>query len=338
MSHIFHISKNKQHIIMRSHIVRLIREFFWDQNFLEVETPHILKTAGQEPNIQAMHITIHNEHHEPFYGYLHTYPEYAMKKLLAAGFGNNIFSICKSFRDHESFGGTHNPEFTMIEWYRLDHDFFALMDDMERMFQYIAQGLKIKNFDVPSSLEKLWKRTHMRDLWREYVGIELDNYLDVSSMYELCVEKGFRPNKEESYEELFYRIFLDAIEPNLGVDEPQIIYYYPALMASLSKRSTKEPGYAERFESYIDGVEIANGFTELTDAQEQLERLKEDKNERARLGLDDYEIDKDFVEAVEHLPACTGNSMGLDRIVQAFAGCKNINDVLALPASEIFQS
>lgn len=337
MEHVMHISRNKQILEIRSQILRSIREFFWLENFLEVETPCILRTSGQEPNLQAMKVLVHNEHHEPFTGYLHTSPEYTMKKMLAAGF-DNIFTICKAFRSHESFGGIHNPEFTIIEWYRAHHDFFTLMDDMEHLFQFMSSQLEQHTIGVPEYVKKKWKRTRMRDVWKTHVHVNLDEYLDQKFMYRLCIEKGFKPKADESYEELFYRIFLNVIEPHLGIDCPEILYYYPSPMASLSKRSEKEQGYAERFEVYAGGMELANGFTELNDASEQRMRLEEDKKERARLGLDAYEIDNEFVEAVGMMPPCTGNSMGIDRIVQVFTGCKNIDDVLILPASKIFPS
>ncbi|MFA6427285.1 MAG: EF-P lysine aminoacylase EpmA [Candidatus Magasanikbacteria bacterium] len=337
MNQVVHIANKKDFLKMRFLITQYIREFFWSEGFLEVETPSILKTSGQEPNIQAMKVVAHNERHESFQGYLATYPEYTMKKMIVAGF-DKIFTICKAFRDHESFGGTHNPEFTIIEWYRNGKDFFALMDDMEHMFHFIARRLEEQGYPVPANLKQSWKRSPIPGLWKQYAEVNLDNYLDKDSMYQLCVEKGYKPEAGESYEELFYRIFLNHIEKHLGNDGPEIIYHYPALMASLSKRSTRAPGYAERFEAYYNNIEIANGFTELTDADEQLKRLEADKTERARLKLDDYEIDNEFIDAVHQLPECTGNSMGIDRIVQVFTGCKNIDNVIALPMSRIFNS
>ncbi|MDP2692641.1 MAG: EF-P lysine aminoacylase EpmA [bacterium] len=311
-----HIRNNYRHIVDRASIIKKIREFFWSQNFIEVETPNILALPGQEPYLSPMKLVIHNERGEKKNAYLHTSPEYAMKKMLASGF-QNIFSICKCYRNNESFGGEHNPEFTMLEWYRVGVDFNSIMDDVEMLFNYISD-------------EKIeFERLHMRDLWDRYVGINLDNYLDKDKMFPLCVEKGFLPSMEESFEDLFYRIFLNLIEPNLK--GYKIIHHYPAQMAALSKFT--DDGYAERFEVYINGLEIANAFSELTDAGEQRKRLEEERKLRIKMKKDVYDIDLDFIEAVGKLPKCAGIALGVDRLVQVLLGCKNIDDVLVLPLS-----
>ncbi|PLX28298.1 hypothetical protein C0581_02810 [Candidatus Parcubacteria bacterium] len=330
MNHVMHIAKNKERLELRSQITRLIREFFWSKDFLEVETPIIVKYPGQEPNLAPMKIGISDEQQQIFQGYLHTSPEYTMKKMLAAGM-TNIFSLCKTFRDQESFGGTHNPEFTMIEWYRTSCDMFTLMEDVENLFMFVAEKIEVKSKKFVK-----FKRIHMRDLWKEIIGVNLDDYLNREKMYELCVQKTYNPKEDESYEELFYRIFLNEIEPKLEDMGNTILHHYPSQMAALSRLSNEDPRYAERFEVYIDGIEIANAFSELTDKQEQLRRLQDEQSERKRFGKDVYDIDMEFIDALETMPDSAGIALGVDRMVQVLLGCKNIDDVLSLPMSKMF--
>lgn len=331
MSQIFHIAKNKEILEKRFKIIKLIREFFWSRDFIEVDVPTLIKYPGQEPNISAIETILHNERGEKFKSYLHTSPEYAMKKMLAAGF-SSIFYLGKTFRDEESFGGTHNPEFTMLEYYRTDADMFDLMKDLDELLDFIlkkSQG--IFNFQF-SNFQKI----SMKDLWEETIKVNLDEYLTREKMWELCKEKKYNVKDDESYEELFYRIFLNEIEPNLKDRGAVIVYNYPAQMASLSRLSEEDHRYAERFEVYIDGLELANAFSELTDSEEQLKRLQDEQKERDRQGKKVYEIDKDFIEAVGQMPKSAGIALGVDRMVQIFTSCQNIDNVLILPSSKLF--
>ncbi len=332
MSHLPHLIQNKSLLVLRSHFIRAIREFFWSKNFLEVETPTILKYPGQEPYLSPMELTIHNEKKGKFPAFLHTSPEYTMKKMLAAGF-EQIFSICKIFRDHESFGGLHNPEFTMIEWYRAHVDFHAIMNDCEDLLNFLKQTMSEVNTEL--KIKKI-ERISMRELWQHYIGVNLDDYLEKDAMFHLSQERGHTPSKDEGYEDVFYRIFLNEIEPKLTNRGALIIHHYPALMAALSKLSEIYPGYAERVEVYIHGIEIANGFSELTDPDEQLRRLEEEQKQRKKLGKKVCPIDMDFIEGVKHMPPSAGIALGIDRLFMALTGCKNIDDVIALPASQLF--
>jgi lysyl-tRNA synthetase class 2 len=325
MNQVEHIQKNKEFLDLRWQILRLIREFFWSQNFIEVETPVLLRLPGQEPYLSPMKLSLHDETGKEYTGFLHTSPEYAMKKMLAAGY-EKIFSLCKVFRDYESFGGTHNPEFTMIEWYRTNSDFWKIMDDVGGLFAFISDKLgREKKF--------IFERMHMRDVWKKYIGVNLDDYLTREKMYELCMGKGYNPAVDEPYEDLFYRIFLNEIEPKL---ETVIIHHYPKQMAALAKMSETELGYAERFEVYVGGLEIANAFGELTDAREQKKRFEEEYQKRQELGKDLFGIDADFIDAVGQMPSSGGIALGVDRLVQLFASCQNIDSVLVLPASKLF--
>ncbi|MFH1947062.1 MAG: EF-P lysine aminoacylase EpmA [Candidatus Magasanikbacteria bacterium] len=347
MSQVFHIAKNKKNLEARFEIIKLIREFFWLQEFVEVDPPALVKYPGQEPNLSAMKVFFHNEYNQKYNSYLHTSPEYAMKKMLSAGF-DKIFYLGKCYRDYESFGGYHNPEFTMIEWYRCNTDFYTLMGDVRNLVSYLLERMESQKSKVSTkgesafggksqkSFDKDWKILSMKELWKDIVNVDLDDCLNSEKMLELCVARGFKPEVGESYEELFYRIFLDEIEPKLVNMGNIIIHHYPAQMASLSKLSEKEIGYAERFEVYINGIEIANAFTELTDADEQLKRLQEEQLERKKLGKEVYEIDAEFIEALKTILESAGIALGVDRLIQVLLSCKNIDDVIILPASDLF--
>ncbi len=332
MNHVFHIQKNKEFLDARWEILRSIREFFWSRNFTEVETPLILHIPGQEPYLSPMKVSLHNEKQKNFQGFLHTSPEYTLKKMLAAGY-EKIFSLGKVFRDYESFGGTHNPEFTMIEWYRANERFTVLMDDVEALFYFLA-----KKFPQAAASSLSCERMHMRDAWKRYAGVNLDEYLEKDAMFNLCEKKGYKPEKKESYVDLFYRIFLNEIEPKFQDHGLVLLHHYPKEMAALSQLSQTEVGYAERVEAYVQGLEIANGFGELTNGQEQEKRLVQEQSERNDLGKEIFPLDKDFIEAVGMMPPSVGISIGVDRLVQLFTGCQNIDSVLVLPASKLFDS
>jgi len=173
-------------------------------------------------------------------------------------------------------------------------------------------------------------------LWQKTININLDEYLTREKMLVLCKEKKYNVEMQESYEELFYRIFLQEIEPKLKDMGAVIVYNYPAQMASLSKLSEINPNYAERFEVYIDGLELANAFSELTDKDEQLRRLQAEQKERERQGKKVYEIDMEFIEAVGQMPKSAGIALGVDRLVQVLTSCQNIDNVLTLPADKLF--
>jgi lysyl-tRNA synthetase class 2 len=253
--------------------------------------------------------------------------------MLGAGF-EKIFSLCKVYRDYESFGGTHNPEFTMIEWYRAGKDMFAIMQDVEELFAFIDERLQNRKCKIEN---RKFERLHMRDVWDRYAGVNLDEYLERDQMFALCEQKGYHPRADEPYEDLFYRIFLNEIEPHLGVSSPTILHHYPACMAALSRLSPVDPRYAERFEVYIGGLELANCFSELVDPVEQLKRLQKDQEDRKQACKDVFPIDMEFIEALKTMPPSAGIALGVDRLTQLFTGCKNIDDVLVLPASQLFE-
>ncbi|MFA5127738.1 MAG: EF-P lysine aminoacylase EpmA [Patescibacteria group bacterium] len=322
----------KKYYDTRINITKLIREFFWSQNFLEAETPIAARLPGQEPYLNPIPVDFHEPNGAAAKMYLQTSPEFALKKLLAAGY-EKIFQIFKCFRDYEQFGGNHNTEFTMIEWYRAPGTLENIMDDTENLFKYVAEKLKIfvvEYKDKKVNITGEWERMTMREVWKIYAGVELNDYLTNEKMAELVHERGLVADANDEYEDLFYKIFLNEIETNLGMEKPIMIYDYPEQMCSLSRLSKNDPRYAERFELYIGGLELANAFGELTDAVDQKKRLEADKLKREQLGKETWPVDPDFINAIKELdnaPAA-GTALGIDRMAMLFTGANDINEVI----------
>ncbi len=330
MNHLHHLNLHKESLQLRWVVLKALRQFFWQRDFTEVETPMLLAVPGMEPYLDPMRVQIFDEKGMPQQGYLHTSPEYTLKKMLAAGSGN-IYSLAKCFRNSESFGHDHNPEFTMLEWYREQADMWVLMDDIAALCNTLSNLPGAKSVQPPS-------RIHMNDLWQESIGISLNEYLTTESLRMLCQERGHDPAQNEPYEDLFFRIFLNEIEPLLAERGSVIVHHFPLPLAALACKSDAYQGYADRFEWYVNGKEIANAFTELTDDVEQRNRFKKEQDTRKFLHKTVFPIDEDFIEAVGALPHCAGIALGVDRLVMALSGCQNIDDVLPLPASIQFDT
>ncbi len=336
--HLHHITSHRSTLEARFEILRAVREYFWTQGLMEIESPHIVASPGQEPNIEVMELAVRDDRARVFPGVLHTSPEYTMKKMLASGF-DRIFYLGKVFRNHESMSHTHHPEFTMAEWYRVGSSLEDIMDDTEQLCRFVATRVsdRYPEFRVYTDrfLTESWKRISMRQLWLDILAIDLDTALTTQDLIACVREKGFVVSDAEQYEEVFYRIFLSEIEPVISSMGLVMIYEYPSAMASLSLL-TSDGRYARRVEAYIDGVELTNGFEELTDADEQERRFIFEQSERRMYGKKIYPIDHEFLEAVRNLPNSAGISLGIDRLVMSLTGCKNIEDVLVLPMRKMY--
>ncbi len=336
----------REKFFLRAKILSLIRDFFNKENFLEVETPSLVRLPGMEPHLDPVKVTF------PILGgkcdgYLITSPEYAMKKILAAGFPR-IFQICKSFRGGEAMDKLHNPEFTILEWYRTRADYKNIMEDVERMVVYIARNLNKKNHTSEKSQLKIkyqnqiidltppWPRVTLKAAFRKYAKIDLDLALNRKLLARAAEIEGYAVSKDDSFDDIFFKIFLSKIEAHLGRKKPTILYDWPAQLAALSRLNKTDPRYAERFEVYVGGLEIGNAFSELVDSVLQRRRLEEEKKIRKKLGKEIYDIDEDFLRALQSVPPSGGIAMGVDRIVMLFADAKNIDEVLFFSAKEIF--
>lgn len=307
---------------LRASIIQTIRQFFTARNLLEVETP-ILSQAG----VTDIHlfcfktffigpeISLEKQGLSGIPLYLQTSPEFHMKRLLAIGSGS-IFQISKAFRNEES-GRFHNPEFTLLEWYQVDFDHFQLMDEMEKLLQLVLNCGRAKR------------------LTYQQVFMDLLNIDPLSAQVEQLIEAGSGLNLgevltlETDKDTILQLLFCVAIEPVISQEQPCFVYDFPASQAALARISSEDHRVAERFEVYYKGIELANGFHELSDGAEQLKRFEKDNLLRKQHSLPEMPIDKRFIDSLENLPDCAGVALGIDRLIMLALGKDHINDVLS---------
>ncbi len=325
----------------RSRIVSSVRSFFAGRDFLEVETPTVVSVPGTEPHLDPFRTEVSDYAGKKFGSYLITSPEYAMKKLLAGGLPR-IFEIARCYRNGEPWDGSHNPEFSMLEWYRADADYADIMADMEQMVSEVAEkvtGSKVISYkDRSIDLAAPWQRMTVKEAMSTYAGIDLDRAIDDEAWFRQEVEKkGCPSGADDTFDDLFFRIFLRDVEPKLGIDRPLILHEYPRSMAALARLKEGDTRYAERFEAYCGGMELANAFSELNDTAEQRRRLDEERMLRDRLGKHVYGLDEQFLEAVGQMPKSAGIALGIDRLVMLLTNASAIRDVLFFPAGDLFE-
>jgi lysyl-tRNA synthetase class 2 len=309
---------------------RALRQFFQSRGYQEVETPALVPMPGMEPHIDAFSVSYVPEMEvTPARRlYLHTSPEYAMKRLLAMGSGP-IFQICKVFRNGE-LSPAHNPEFTLLEFYRTDADYRRIMEDLEQALNEVerAVGRGGPLSRVP------YQRLTVREAVLRHAGVNLEHCPDAASLRVAAQTAGIALPNAGSFEDAFFRLFLQKVEPELGQERPTYLIDYPAAMASLARLKPGDASVAERFELYVRGAELANGFSELTDATEQRRRLVEEQALRRAAGKPVYHLDEEFLAAVGQLPPCAGVAVGLDRVLMLLLGASSIAEVLLFPGRE----
>jgi lysyl-tRNA synthetase class 2 len=327
----------------REQVIDAIRLFFKQQGFHEVDTPLLAEHPGTEPYLEVFETQLKFSDGEQKRAFLLTSPEYALKKLLVAGLGN-IFQICKCLRNGEGKSGKHNPEFTIMEWYRAEADYTDVMKDCENMFLFILEQVKKrkdgileyqgKKYDISTP----WERVSMAEAFQKYAGIDTDTLLSEEKLTAAARKKGYTIDAETTWESLYNQIFLNEIEPHLGQTKPTIVYDYPASQAALSRKKENDPRFAERFEFYVGGVELGNAFSELTDPDEQEKRLLEEEKLRKELGKIVYEHDPDFIDALRvGMPRSSGIAVGIDRIVMLFVDAPSIKETLFFPVEDMFE-
>jgi len=302
----YNIPYHNKKIELRANILQAIRIFFSAHNYLEVETPIRIPAPAPEAHIDAI---------ESEGWFLHTSPELCMKRLLASGYPR-IFQICRCFRQKER-GSRHIPEFTMLEWYRADSDYFDMMEETEALIKHVAlksgSGNSINYQGGRIDLDKPWTRMTVAEAFDKFAPISVQKALSGDRFDEVMAD----------------------VEPVLGQSMPHFLYDYPASCGALAKLKTGNSSVAERFELYISGVELCNGFTELTDPIEQRARFEKELAFRKKAGKKEYPMPEKFLESLPLMPDASGNALGLDRLVMLFADTKRIDDVVAFTPEEL---
>ena len=291
----------------RAAVLRSVRRFFDEREFLEVETPLAVPSPGLDLHLDAFSVG-----HAKTERWLITSPEYQMKRLLAGGL-ERIYQICRCFRRGE-VGTHHQPEFTMLEWYRALEDSDALMRDTESLVAAAAMDvlgttcLRTEGH-APLELGPPWERLRIDEAFERYAGVSMDSVL---------------PDEDR-----FFLTLTEQIEPQLGRTRPVFLTHWPASMASLARVLPGPPPRADRFEAYVRGVELCNGFGELVDATEQRRRLMADQQARQSKNMPVYPLDERFLSALEEgVPPSSGNALGIDRLVMLLSGATDIDDVV----------
>ena len=301
----------------RGRILRAVRDWFAQQGFLEVETPARVRSPGQEVHLDAVPA---GEGH-----WLITSPEYHLKRLVAAGLPR-IVEIARCWRANES-GPHHLGEFTMVEWYRANAPLEALADDCEALV-HLAAGAAGREA-AALGLAAPFARTTVRELWARHAGFELRGDEDASALREKAIAAGVAVGGATAWDDIFYQVFLDRIEPRLAAAGPTFVFDWPAPLAALARPKPGDPRVVERFELYANGLELANAFGELTDPVEQRRRFEEEAAIRAARGRDIYPIDEELLAALPRMPLTAGIALGFDRLVMLVLGATNIAEVVA---------
>jgi elongation factor P--(R)-beta-lysine ligase len=292
------------------------RRFFAQRSVLEVETPILSAAAVSDPQLQSLHTQVAGIATPR---YLQTSPEYAMKRLLAAGSGD-IYQVCKVFRDEEK-GRWHNPEFTMIEWYRLGFDDAAFMDEVETLLRDMLEGLR----ELPSA-----ERLSYSAALQRHAGVDAFN-ADDDALAAAAVRHGIHCDSTLDRDAKLDLLMGLVVGPRLGVERPCFICDYPVSQAALARLKPGVPqAVAARFELYLDGIELANGFHELANGSEQRARFVADLNTRAARGQVQPPLDENLLAALQHgLPDCAGVALGFDRLVAVALGAKRLSEAMS---------
>jgi len=327
-------------LLARGRIKTALRNWFNAEGFLEVEPGCLQVSPGNETHLHAFRTEMVGTDLSRRDLYLHTSPEFAMKKLLAAG-ETKIFAFAPVFRNRER-GSLHAPEFTMLEWYRAHEPYEKLWDDCAAILKIAAETTghapwtyRGRSSDPARPLDVLtvcqafekFSRIPLRDtMTKDAVNrTRLEAYAE---------DTGIRIGADDSWSDIFSRVLVEKIEPKLGTPHPTILCEYPTREAALARPTPHDPSVSERFELYASGVELANGFGELTDAAEQRRRFEMWMRDKSRIYGERYPIDEDFLAALAAMPPASGCALGFDRLVMLAAGAERIDQVLWTPLAD----
>jgi lysyl-tRNA synthetase class 2 len=314
----------------RARLAAATRAFFAARGFLEVETPYAVTAPGEEVHLQAYRTERRHPDGRAEAQWLHTSPEFAMKRLLAGGSGP-IFQLARVWRNGEA-SALHAPEFTMLEWYAPGLGMDGLVDQTEAYLRAVLPPV-VTCRGVTTDLGR-FERLTVADAFARYAGADV--LATAGDAAALAADAGAALREGETWEDLFFRLLLERVEPQLGRAHPTFLTHWPAAQAALARRDPSDPRVAERFELFVCGIELANAFVELTDAAEQRARFLEDRARRHATGGEDWPLDEDFLAALEFgLPDCAGIALGFDRLAMIAGDARSIGQVLWLPPAEL---
>ncbi len=349
---------NQDFLKLRSSVVRAIRRYFDEQGFLEMHTPRLVGLPGQEPYLEPFWTEVIEANGRKHPAALITSPEYAMKRLLASGF-DKIYDLGPCFRNHEPWDGTHDPEFLLLEWYRREAGLEELLRDTEGMIRFVAEILnplippyqgEVRSDSSPDKgrqggvwLSVPFRRLTVCQAMQQYAHVELEPLLDDSqALAKIVHEHGQPVNATDTWDDLFFKIFLSEVEPHLGWNndhslwQPTFLTHYPVSMAALARKDPQNTRFALRTELYIGDLELANGFAELADEQEQRTRFEEERALRASLGKPTWALDEAFLQSLPRMGNAAGIAFGVERLVMLLADASSITDILPFSARERF--
>ena len=327
-------------LLLRGRIKAAVRAWFAAQGFVEIEAGALQASPGNETHLHAFATDLEGTDLERRRLYLHTSPEFAMKKLLAAG-EDKIFTFAHVYRNRER-GALHAPEFTMLEWYRTGVPYETLWEDCAAILSIAAREAgrttwhwRGRETKIEDGLDQL----SVNDAFQRYAGFPLldtcpGGAADRDALAARATASGIRVADDDTWSDVFSRVLVEKIEPNLGHPRPTLLHDYPSPEAALALTVPGRPEAAERFELYVAGVELANGFGELGDAAEQRRRLVHEMDEKARLYGERYPLDEDFLAALSHMPPAAGAALGFDRLAMLATGATSVNQVIWTPLAD----
>src|SRR3954468_13761065 len=323
----------------RAALARSLRRSLEARDYLEAETPIAVPFAGQEPHLRPFETTFTPDPPVPADGvhgarrlHLHTSPEYAMKRLLAREGFSRCYQLARVFRDGE-VSRTHNPEFTLLEFYAAPGSAGTIMADLEQLIFALAAEAPAGAGSRPLPLRPPFERLTCQEAFQRFAGFD-PLPLDAAAFEQAARGCGVRPAAGASWDDVFTQVLLEKIEPFLGVERPTFLTEYPASQAALARLKPEDPRVAERFELYAGGLELANGFSELCDAREQRRRLQDEQEQRRNSGRDVFPLDEKFLGALDAIGEAGGVALGVDRLLMLITGAATIADVLLFPAAE----
>jgi lysyl-tRNA synthetase class 2 len=327
-------------LLTRNAAAARIREYFVSRDFLEIDPAAIQISPGNETHIHAVKVNLHRPDGSKMTRYLHTSPEFAMKKLLAAG-ETRIFSLAHVFRDREE-GPLHSCEFTLLEWYRTGPTYRQIIDDCVEIVRLAARAAGASVLRHRKSTADPFAPVEMltvAEAFSRHAGVDLlatcraDGASDAEALAAEARRAGISVRDGEGWSDIFSRLLVALVEPQLGRERICVLHDYPRSEAALSAAKADDPRLADRFEIYACGMELANGFRELTDPVEQRRRFDGEMAEKQRIYGERYPIDDDFLEALASMPAASGVALGFDRLIMLTTGAPDIRQVMWTPVS-----